>query len=94
MLAWSFFDIACGKKAGLDPCPGRNKPLTAMKTIDVAETGLPSFETEWPKKAENKRETTMPRTHWASERLQQMLQSGIMENTWRGFRGYDSPLAG
>jgi hypothetical protein len=65
-----------------------------MKTIDEVSTGLPSSETEWPKNPETERESTREAKRWVSSRLQHMLQSSIRESTWRGFQGYDSPLAG
>jgi hypothetical protein len=65
-----------------------------MKTVEKTKTGLPSFETEWPKKIETEHKPLDATTNWASERLHRVLQSSIRENTWRSFQGYDSPLAG
>jgi len=65
-----------------------------MKTVEKTKTGLPSFETEWPKKVQEEREPAVSGTRWASKQLHQMLQSSIREDNWSGFRGYDSPLAG
>ena len=65
-----------------------------MKTVEESESGLPSFETDWPKNLETKRESDASGGKWASERLNQMFRASVWENAWRGFRGYDSPLAG
>jgi hypothetical protein len=65
-----------------------------MKTVEETKTDLPSFETEWSKKLDTRPEPSAGETSWESQRLHQMLQSSIWENTWRGFQGYDSPLAG
>jgi len=65
-----------------------------MKTVEATKTDLPSFETEWSKKVDTRPEADAGEMNWAPQRLHQMLQSSIWENTWRGFRGYDSPLAG
>jgi hypothetical protein len=68
-----------------------------MKTVEKSKTGLPSFETHWPKDLETEREARpggTVGTNWESERFHRMLQSSVLENTWRGFQGYDSPLAG
>ena len=69
-----------------------NHLYRAMKTIEQNNTGLPSFEAEWPGKGETERASD--ETNWASERLQQMLETSLWEQSWRGFQGYDSPLAG
>jgi len=65
-----------------------------MKTMEETETGLPSFETEWPNDAKTERGAVASGADWASERLQQMVRTGAWDNTWRGIREYDSPLAG
>jgi hypothetical protein len=82
-----------GGQASAFPPPAQNH-LKAMKTVEKNQTGLPSLETEWPKKIQKESEPAAVGANWASERLHQMLQSSISENTWRGFQGYDSPLAG
>jgi hypothetical protein len=65
-----------------------------MKTVEESKTGLPSFETDWPKNTETEREARPGGTNWAPDRFHPMLQSSVLESTWRGFQGYDSPLAG
>jgi hypothetical protein len=80
-LAFGVFDIARGKRQGSSAAAIRKKQLIAMKTIEEINTGLPSFETEWPTNAETEREVPNPRTQWASGRLQHTLQSSIGEIT-------------
>jgi len=65
-----------------------------MKTVEETKTGLPSFKADWPENVETERESSPGGTNWASERLHYMLKSSMWENAWRGFQGYDSPLAG
>ena len=73
----------------------RGKPLDdAMKTVEATKTDLPSLEPEWSKKVDTQPEDDAGETNWAAQWLRQMLQSTVWENTWRGFQGYDSPLAG
>jgi hypothetical protein len=63
-----------------------------MKTEN--ESGLPSFQTERPETAEIQQETGLREGDWAAERLQHIVRTSVLENAWRGFREYDSPLAG
>lgn len=65
-----------------------------MKTVEETKTGLPSFETDRPTNVETERESSPGGTKWSSERLRHILNSSVWENAWRGFQGYDSPLAG
>jgi hypothetical protein len=65
-----------------------------MKTVENTLTGLPSFEPEWPTKAERKREPEAAGAIWGYERLNQNVQNALWEDAWRGIREYDSPLAG
>ena len=62
--------------------------------MEETKTGLPSFETEWPNNAKKEREPAASGADGASKRLQHLLLMSALENTWRGFREYDSPLAG
>src|SRR5256885_7257079 len=80
------------ERRDLQPAP--HKQLKAMKTVEETKTGLPSFETDWRKNTETERQTCPGGTNWASERFHRMLQSSVLESTWHGFQGYDSPLAG
>ena len=90
------FDIATGCRGGVKTLPRtRGKLLEdAMKTVEATKTNPPSLETDWPKKVDTRCEADAGETNWAPQRLRQVLQSSIWENTWHGFRGYDSPLAG
>ena len=65
-----------------------------MKTIEETNTGLPSFETEWPNNPNTEPESVAPGADWASDGLQHIVRTNAWENTWRGIREYDSPLAG
>ena len=66
-----------------------------MKTVfEEPASGLPSFQTERPNNTEMQHEPGSRGTDWASERLQHMVRTSVLENVWRGFREYDSPLAG
>jgi len=65
-----------------------------MKTKEETESGLPSFETEWPNNAETERGSVPSGAEWASDRFQHMVRAIDWESTWRGYREYDSPLAG
>ena len=69
--------------------------LKAMKTVfDATESGLPSYQTQRPNTTEMEHEPGFNRPDWASERLQHIVRTRVLENAWRGFREYDSPLAG
>ena len=74
--------------------PSAKQTYEAMKTVEESKRGLPSFETDWPKDLEKKHDARPGGPEWASQRFHQMMQSSLRENTWRGFQGYDSPLAG
>lgn len=65
-----------------------------MKTVEETKTGLPSFEPEWPRVVEERLGLERRKEGWRPDPHQREVQSSSWENAWRGFQGYDSPLAG
>ncbi len=67
--------------------------LESMKMFDRTETGVPSFETEWRNRAEAEEPTGVNARSWPAPE-QSNAEFAQFETNWRGFGGYDSPLAG
>ncbi len=70
--------------------------MNSMKMIDRTETGVPSFETEWRNNAETQEQPAPNKTQSASTNAAgpDFVWPSAYEASWRGFTGYDSPLAG